>query len=186
MNRHKPFPYFAAAILGAWMTLEPLSAFGADAINLRFTCERKRFDVEEGTKKLQAIKEEEWGYTVRVENTSFKDLQGLRIDYLVFGEQEIAGSSASRDLCTKGSVDLAEFVKNQKYSFVTESLKTTSSQLDSDWRYANGASTRSRGRMVGIWIKVFQDGKVVSEYANPTSLKSKNWDNPVPAPKAPK
>ncbi len=176
----------AIAALGVLIVLEPLSALSADKINLRFTCERKRFDVGKESRGKAEIKSEEWGYSVQIENTSFKDLQGLRVDYILFGDQDIPGSSASRELCTKGSVELADFVKNQKYTFVTESLTTISSQLDPNWRYTTGGSTRSRGRLSGIWIKVFQNGQEVAEYVNPTSLKSKNWDNPVPAPKDPK
>jgi hypothetical protein len=49
--------------------------------------------------------------------------------------------------------------------------------LDAGWYFANGASAKSRDKVVGIWFKAFDSaGKQIGEYINPTTLtKKQKW-----------
>ncbi len=114
-------------------------------------------------------------YSVTVQNKRFKMMPEVQVKYMIFLSDEQGGTTDKAVASShKGSETLANLASNASASFETKPVKLTTEELDGGWAYTTGASGRARDKVNGIWIRAYADGKIIGEYANPTTISKKN------------
>ena len=48
--------------------------------------------------------------------------------------------------------------------------------LVGDTYYLNGGQRKVEDNVLGVWVKVINEGKVIAEYTNPTTVTKRGWD----------
>jgi hypothetical protein len=145
--------------------------------DLEINCVAKKFDQ---TTKVSAgggdanVTKEQWGYEVTIENKEFKDLTGLEIKYITFYKQEQLGSKAAPVLKHKSGSSKIDTIKgHEKTEFHTETIELKKSSLTGGYTYADGAKIAVQDSLAGLWIRVYQNGAQIAEFAKPTNLTTK-------------
>ena len=50
-------------------------------------------------------------------------------------------------------------------------------RLKADWYFNNGAKGKAKDELSGIWVRVYSGSELINEFAQPTSLKTKEeWE----------
>lgn len=124
-----------------------------------------------------ASAKELWLYEVTVENKSFKPLSGVEVKYVLFYKPEKLGVRTEEKLSrTKGTAPITELRSHEKQTFKTETVELQHTQLINDYYYPTGGRQAAQDRLSGIWIRIFQNGQQIGEYANPTNLMREKWE----------
>jgi len=156
---------------------------------LIFSATRRRLESEGSARGNEMVTEEQWVYDVTIENRSFSEARALEIEYRVFVFDDRGRSGDRRQPMRKsmGSTTIESIPRSGKASFQTEPQRIVKTQLQPDWNYLDGRDPRSADRLKGLWIQVKQNGQLVAEYINPTTLKDKErWEMAPPVPGKPK
>lgn len=141
--------------------------------------EKKRVDAgNTGIRKPSDTqkKTETWGFTVTIENQTFKPLENLEAKYIIFYKQEQLGvKGPPRKKTESGSYTISSIDSLGKTSFDTNTVKLTRASLigndpGSYYYFANGAKTTTEDTITGIWVRLYQNGNVFAEYAYPAGL----------------
>lgn len=144
--------------------------------DVQITASKKKLDEDksrEGTNKTVITKE--IAYNITLQNKRFKVMPEVQVKYMIFVSDEKGGSTdgAATNAHT-GSETLKDIASNATVSFETKSFKLTTVDLDAGWYYTTGAGNRARDKANGIWIRAYADGKIIGEYANPSTISKKN------------
>lgn len=114
-------------------------------------------------------------YEITVQNKTFKPLTELQVKYMVFYLDPKPGSADKPvELSLKGAETLTNLEGNRSVSFTTKPVKLTTEELDGGWYWTGGGSSRTKDKVSGVWIRAFANGKIVGEYANPSTVSRKN------------
>jgi len=124
---------------------------------------------------METITSSQIAYDVKIRNKTFDDMENLEVKYMIFYEEAQHGS---RDKPVPASIKGKEAVKflkaHSEASFMTKPVTLTKSQLDGNVFWTSGASGRSKDAVTGLWFRVYAGGKLVGEYANPSTVSKKN------------
>lgn len=143
--------------------------------DVAITADRKKVDEQRSRGDASLIVTKEVLFKIAVESRTSKPLTDLAVKYMVFYADSQPGSTGKALVAFhKGSTPLASLAVHETASVDTESFKLTTEELDGNYIYTSGASSRSQDRVLGIWVKVFAAGKLVGEYSNPPLLAKKN------------
>lgn len=155
--------------------LFPVSAALSD-IEIKATREKLGEDIFRKDGDTRVSKKEVL-YNITIQSKTFKDLSKLTARYMIFYYDSDFGSSDKAEEKSKSGSENILFLKsNTSVTFKTEPLILTTEQLDNNVIWANGASSKSRDRVSGVWVRVFaEDGSLVGEYANPSSITKRIW-----------
>lgn len=114
-------------------------------------------------------------YNVTVQNKRFKMMPEIQVKYMIFLSDEQGGSTDKAVSSShRGSETLKNLASNASVSFETKPFKLTTEELDGGYYYVSGATGRARDKVNGIWIRAYAEGKIIGEYANPTTVSKKN------------
>jgi hypothetical protein len=159
-------------------------ARGADS-DVHITVEKKRMNAGEGEVHKPANyttkRTETWGFTVTVDNQTFKPLENLEAKYIIFYRHEQLGIKGPPRKETKsGSSTITSIDSLGTASFDTDGVTLTRAALIGDpgsYEYfANGAKPTAEDTITGIWVRLYKDGNQFAEYAYPTGLtSSETW-----------
>ena len=120
---------------------------------------------------------EHWTYEVTVENRTFKELANLEVKYVIFFKQEQLGVKAAPTAQHHtGTSNIASLKSHEKKSFTTDAVELKKANLVGNWIYSSGAKPNAQDTLVGIAIRVLQNGQQFAEYANPPNLAKEKWD----------
>lgn len=116
-------------------------------------------------------------YDVTVQSKTFKPQANLEVKYMIFFEDAKAGSAEDASVkAERGSEKIATLEGNRAYSFQTKPIKLQTQELDAGWYYSSGGSNRSKDKVSGIWFRVYREGTMIAEYANPSTVsKRETW-----------
>lgn len=152
-----------------------LPAFG-QIKEVEIKADRKKLDEQKGRhggNKTVTIKE--IVYSVSVTNKQFKAIPELQVKYMLFFENADAGSTEqAASNSQRGTETLSNLQPHAAVNFETKPFKLATVELDAGWVYDSGASNRSRDKANGIWIRAYSEGRLVGEYANPSTVAKKN------------
>jgi hypothetical protein len=154
-------------------------AHSGDNFRVAVTCQKKRLSAEKKQVNHVQKVEEQWGYAITLQNQSFKDVPDVRVDYIIFYRQELAGrvENNTRDKRSAGSQTVGLLKNNVRETFETEPIKLGSSKLDVDYDWTSGAKTRAKDVITGIKVRVKSGEAIIAEYADPAGLKSsEGWN----------
>lgn len=120
---------------------------------------------------------ENWVYDVTVENKTFKELAGLEVKYTIFFKQEKLGVKADpTPQHRNGNFTIASLKSHEKTSFTTDPVELKKSNLAGNYIYASGAKPNAQDTLVGLAVRVYQNGQQFAEYANPSTLTKEKWE----------
>lgn len=144
--------------------------------DVQITAAKKKLDEEktrEGINKTVVTKE--IVYNITVQNKRFKVMPEIQVKYMIFLDDAKGGSKEDATGKTHtGSETLTNLASNASVSFETKPFKLTTVDLDAGWYYTSGAGNRARDKANGVWIRAYADGKMIGEYANPSTITKKN------------
>jgi len=114
---------------------------------------------------------EHWTYEVTVENRTFKEMANLDVKYSIFFKQEQLGVKADpTPRHQNGSFSIAALKPHEKKTFTTDRVELKKSNLVGAWHYSSGAKPNAQDTLVGLAVRVSQNGQQFAEYANPSTL----------------
>lgn len=120
---------------------------------------------------------ENWNYEVTVENKTFKDMANIEVKYAIFYTEEKLGVKADpAPQHQNGTFSIPALKSREKKSFTTDQVELNKANLVGNWIYRSGAKPNAQDKLVGLAIKVFQNGQLFAEYANPSNLSKEKWD----------
>ena len=128
-----------------------------------------------GKEQYELKKSETMGYEITVENLTFKPIEKVEVKYIVFYKQEKLGQKGPAVKAHKsGSAPLDAIAPHAKESVQTTGVVLTKSALLGDpgsyMYFPNGAKPKAADSLTGIWVRIYKDGNVFAEYANPPSI----------------
>ena len=156
--------------------------------DFKIDAKRKKFDEEKGSGStfygysIDSRETETFGYEITLENRSTSPLEGLKVDYCIFYEQENSGNGKTIDeegvRC--GTLDVASLRAKSSKELLTEPVSIYTYELDADWVYADGRDNKISGDVRGVWVRVtkaLDNGEVLTrDFCMPDSLSnSKTW-----------
>jgi hypothetical protein len=164
-------------IVWAVLILTVRTIFGALS-DLEIHCAAKKIDeAVKGSSQSMAQSKEHWRYDVTVENKTFKDMSGLEVKYITFYKPEELGTREEKKLQRQnGSFSIPVLKPHEKKSFSTNPVELKNAQLTNDYYYADGGRQAAHDRLEGLWVRVYQGGQQVGEYANPSTLMKEKWE----------
>jgi hypothetical protein len=120
---------------------------------------------------------ENWVYDLTIENKTFKELDGVEVKYAIFFNKEKLGVKAAPTAeHQNGTITIPVLKPHEKQSFSTDSIELDKANLVGEWHYVNGAKPGAHDTLVGLVVRIFQNGQPFAEYANPTTLLREKWE----------
>ena len=157
------------------LTLTMASSAREEMFDVAISASRKKLDEQKTHAGDKTSVTKEVAYTLTLESHSFKPLTGLQVKYMIFYQDQQPGSVGKPIIAfNKGTATLAGLGVHETATVDTTSFKLTTTELDAGWYYTSGASGRAQDRVTGVWVRVYSDGKLVGEYANPPGTAKKN------------
>jgi hypothetical protein len=118
--------------------------------------------------------EENWGYSVTVSNRSFKAIENLRFEYVLFVKPDVEPGKDSKPAPLKrstGKSTVPLIGPSSKTVFRTETIKIYKQKLKPGWIWGKtGGSEKLRDTLYGIWLKAYSGDQLVAEMYSPDSL----------------
>ncbi len=119
---------------------------------------------------------ENWVYDVTIENKTFKELAGVEIKYTIFFKQEKQGTKeAPTQVHQNGTFSIPVLKPHAKQAFTTDSVELRKSNLVGEFHYANGGRIHAEDALAGLAVRIYQNGQLFAEYANPSTLLKEPW-----------
>jgi hypothetical protein len=167
------------------MQIAPTTATPApnttDPVKVDVTADRKR--VETGgqvfARDASSITEK-YVYEIKVQNRTFADVPPLDVHYLIFVERQKLGTRKESDTVDRitGSAKVEPLNrKTMVGTATTNEFVMMKHTIAGDFYYVNGGRQKVADNVLGIWVKVFNAGKLVAEYTNPSTVMKRGWDN---------
>ena len=121
---------------------------------------------------------EKWEYQISVANKSFKPIPATEVKYIIFFKRQMIGmKTAPRLARLSGSATLQEIPGNQTAQFTTKLVELKKEFINGNYYFANGAKSNAEDSIIGIWVRLYQNGKLFSEFVRPPSLTAKEkWE----------
>jgi hypothetical protein len=161
-----------------FLLLAPMVLWAGD---LQISAERKHLEGGVAAKQSGQFSKgsEKWQYAVKVINGSFKPMPALRAEYVVFVQRQELGGKVGVEVVqrVKGQAALPPTNPQATASFESSEITLRVQAVAGALVYSNGGRIKATDAIEGIWVKLFDGDNQVGEYANPTTLSSKNvWD----------
>lgn len=121
-----------------------------------------------------------WIGEIKVENLNFKPTAEVELRYIIFVKRQELAQKAGMDQVdqVKGTVKVGALQSHEKASFSTSEITLRQQQLSGKYSgYKGGGITKATDTVMGVWVKLFSGETELAEYANPSTVKTKNkWE----------
>jgi hypothetical protein len=146
----------------------------AAPLNFHVVCEKKRFDVERGSTASTKTSREQWGYSVIIENKTFKLQENLNVEYRQYVLDDVAtGKPKLTSHASKTAI--AALANGAKFKFDTAPVAIEKEELKAN--YSRAGKEKVKDTLSGLWLRIIKDGQTVHEFCSPPELKNKaKWD----------
>lgn len=118
-------------------------------------------------------------YELRLQNQTTADLATLNVEYIVFVQRQRLGEKMTDpphiDRVT-GSESVEVLNNREPKSVTTKDFTLHKGSLGGGYTYTNGGRLRAEDSVLGVWVRISQNGQMIAEYINPSSIKSRGWD----------
>ena len=168
-------------LVACFVTLA-LNAVAAPPPKVQLTAEKKRVDTvkaKAGGEGSEAKGVEKVSYAITLKDISFGDLPALTVDYLLFVERPKLGEKKTEAPFVEriaGSKTVDALTRQTPQVVTTDEISLKTENLVGNYIYSNGGRVRAEDSVVGVWVRVSQDGQVVGEYAMPSTVIKRGWD----------
>ena len=120
---------------------------------------------------------ENWVYEITIENKTFHEMAGLEVKYAIFFKQEKQGKKADPiQNHQNGTLQIPAMRAHEKQMLTTDSVELNKSNLAGAYHYANGGRKSAQDTLVGVVVRIYQNGQQLAEYANPSNLLQEKAD----------
>lgn len=171
---------FLRIMMVAALLATGLRAMAADKVVI--STQKKRVEANKGpvgTAGERAKGSEKVTYEVKLQNQTLQDLSKLTVDYVVFVERQKLGERQGQE----GHIDRFNGTKaidvltnREPQTLTTEEIELNASNLIGTYHYANGGRIKAQDNVIGVWVRVSQDGQIIGEYTNPPTVTKRGWD----------
>lgn len=146
----------------------------AAPLNFHVVCDKKRFDVERGSTISTKVSKEQWGYSVTIENKTFKPQDNLEVEYRQYVLDDVAtGKPKLKTYPSKTTI--ASLPTSGKFKFDTTPVDIEKEELKAN--YSRAGKEKLRDTLSGLWLRITKDGQMVYEFQSPSDLKNKaKWE----------
>ncbi len=117
-------------------------------------------------------------YVLTLKNISPNDLPGLTVDYLLFVERQRLGevkNEPSKVERIAASRKVEVLTRENPQVVTTSEVPLNVENLVGHYHYRNGGRIRAEDSVIGVWVRVTQDGQLIGEYANPPTVTKRGW-----------
>jgi hypothetical protein len=146
------------------------------------TAQKKRAEPAKGLVSAggpEAKGAEKMLYDLKLQNQTLADLSKLTIDYVIFVERQKLGTKLGQedhvDRIT-GSKTIDVLTNKESQIVSTEEIQLGKQSLTGGYTYVNGGRLKAEDAVVGVWVRVSQNGEVVGEYTNPPTVTKRGWE----------
>jgi hypothetical protein len=123
-------------------------------------------------------KTEKQSYTITLQNRTSADLANLTVEYIIFVERQHVGDKKGQESVERKTGTLkVDTLGRQPQTVSTDEIDLSFENVVGNYIYRDGGRIKSEDSFQGIWVRVNQDGKLIAEYAIPTTMMSRGWDN---------
>lgn len=147
----------------------PAGAIGVVASRTKFDSEKSEATVPfiitytDGTVKretrIQVTVNEEWGYSLTVENRTLQPINGLRLEYKLFSAVDSRGAS---------TLQIPPLKPRDKVILKTNTVTLTKTHLKGD-------SVKPVGNQLqGVWVRIYKGDDLVHESSTPENISMNN------------
>ncbi len=155
-----------------------------DKLKIEVTVERKRLDAVRaaGTEGNAMTTTDKYNYVIKVQSREFADVPPLDVEYVIFVERQKIGTKKDADTIERITGKTKTEVLTKKTA--AQSMSTSEivvhkasirQGLDTTYSYTSGGRLKVEDDILGVWVKIFREGHVVAEIANPSTVKSRGW-----------
>ncbi len=154
---------------------------------IKVTIEASRAVFSTKTSKDTQIKtvSDQTGYNVTISSQSLIPGQNLRVEYRIFYRKAVQGQSITSQpqVHVAGSESIDKLEPQGKKSFRTTAvalskqtpMTVTSGSTTTIYTWHNGSQETVADQIDGIWVRVIQNEKIISEYTSSDSLSKAGW-----------
>ena len=131
-------------------------------------------------RKAYVITDEDWGYSITLRNTTAVPIEKLRIEYLLYVKVDVVENTGRKPGLRRqaGKASYEALPANGRLTVKTSAITTRETELKRglQWRGTNDDDTRDT--LHGIWLRLYQGDKLISETASPATLVSEGrWSS---------
>ena len=140
------------------------------------TANKKRFEVDRSSTASTMSTKEQWGYSITIENKSFKALENLDVQYRQFKFDDDRKKEGQLKP-VPGETKIPALGNGAKFKFDTAPVTIEKQELKANWSHMDGSKDKVKDALAGYWLRILKDGEVVFETQNPPALKDKvKWE----------
>jgi hypothetical protein len=147
----------------------------------------KKARVRKGEKTQEAegeITKEWWAFAVEIRNKSQTDLEGLKLSYRIYVDNQASKKLAfgGTSAVAGGDITLDKVARGGVLKRNTDEVLLNQIKLDADFEFTDRSRSRLEDKLEGVWIKIWQGDRKVGEFKSndPTVTKAK-WPDDEPA-----
>lgn len=150
-------------------------------IAVRIEVSRGKFSSQRSETTSRITTMEKWGYEIKVTNTTNLTGQNVRVEYRLFVRKAAApGAKAPKDTSLTGKAGqhtVGSLNGRGVESFRTDTIDTKVIELQPGyvWGETNNNDAVT-DKLEGIWLRVYQNDKIIGEYLSADSLRKEGWD----------
>ena len=159
-----------------------LTAVAGPPAKVQITAEKKRAEAAKGGvggAGTHAKSGENITYALTLRNISPGDLTGLTVEYCLFVERQRLGEKRTDPSKVEriAASQKVEALTRQTPQVVTSSGVTLNTEnLVGNYIFSNGGRIKAQDAVIGVWVRVTQEGQLIGEYANPPTVTKRGWD----------
>ena len=75
-----------------------------------------------------------------------------------------------------GSKAIDLLTNREPQTVLTDELELNKGSLGGGWTYVGGGKLKVEDNVLGVWVRVSQNGELVGEYINPPTIAKRGWD----------
>lgn len=142
-------------------------------LNMEVTVQRVTMDREQSRRGAVQERTDQVGYRISINNRSFRDLEDLDVEYTLFVRQDHHGARRSdmRLVGQDGTTTIEALRNLDTFTFETDPVELSSSQLDAGWVYTDGSKRRTEDAVAGLTLRILHDGELLYEMAWPSGFR---------------
>jgi hypothetical protein len=117
-------------------------------------------------------------YEFKVQNQTLGDLSQLQLDYVIFVDRPQLGKRADQPSTVdrvSGSQPIGVLTNREPQTVKSSDFALGKSSLVGGWTYDNGGRIRAEDSVVGVWVRITQNGQLIGEYTNPPTVTKRGW-----------
>ena len=147
---------------------------------VQISAQKKHGELEKGkvgSQGTQAKSKNLQSYAITIQNTTKAELKNLRLDYLVFVERQELGQRKGEETVERVTgTKMVDSLVREPVTITTDAVTLGTENLVGTYHYKNGGRIKAEDSLIGVWVRISQDGKLVGEYALPTTAVNRGWD----------